>query len=605
MKNRIILSTFLLVFLTIGGVFGQISHQWSARTGKGFSNRPERVIVDNDDNIILTGISVSSGDLKSDIVLTKYSPEGDSLWCYYIGITGQSELVGGLCVDDSNNIYITGSYLGTVNFGLYNGTAHTLSSKGDLDLFVARFSPKGQIEWAVSYGTVKQEFGQDLVYNPSDNLLMVVGYNNETSTSVTQGIALTVNPQTGNIENSATLSSTENLKYSEIELVQTKYQVAGSFSGKLGIYSSKGSNDIFIGYIGAENLQFQLQSRYGTANENSIFDLANSNKEYSVLLYEYNPISSNTCDNTIGLYSNDNGYIVKDYCTTGELQAATGKNGYSYFAGNFTDGTNIDNDSYFSDGFNIFIGKNNGYQFLYLQSFKVGQGVYTKNYLCLATNSKGKLIMAGLFGGTLKFGNSKDTVVSKSTITDIFIAQFNVQNSEAYIKDIKAQNISPCSYTSSGSHHKVHVPVGTDLSDLYLSLEISENATISPDPATINDYSTDVNFIITSEDKMVNKGYSIEVIADLDTPSGLQGTYSNSDFEVYPNPATQTVSVKVPEYFSGQVTCTIRALDGRTVREQNMAKKTSTINISDLQPGAYFITIADEKQNLARKLIKN
>ena len=602
MKNKVIL--LHLLFALTGITYGQINHQWSARIGKSFTNTPERVIVDSNDNIILTGTSISTNDLYSDIILAKFSTEGDSIWAYYIGKTGQSELVKGLCVDDSNNIYITGSYKGIVNFGSYNGTTHTLSSKGDYDLFVARFNPEGQIEWVTGFGTDLQEYSQDLVYNPTDKLLMVVGYNNETSTSVTKGIALTLNPQTGKIENSTTVSSSENLKFNGIELLQTEYQVVGSFSGTLGINQSQGLDDAFVAYIDPEGLQLNVKGTFGNADDNSIIDFANLDQAYNALAFKYK-------DNTL-LYPCENviGFTIKDgfstnYGMTGNVQAVAGNNESSFFAGNFIDKMNVKSETYLSDGFNIFIGKNNGSgKYLFLQSFKVAQGLYTQNYLRLTTSSKGKLIMAGLFGGTLKFGNSTDTIVSKS-LADIFIAQFDVQSSEADIKDIIPQNISTYTLNFSGNPYYVHVPIGTDLSNLHLNIEISENATISPDPATISNYHSRVNYSVTSEDKKVSYTYSIITLADLDTPSGVKDAQSNKGFKIYPNPATQKVSIKVPEYFDGKATCTIRTLDGRTVNSQELTSRTSTIDISHLQPGAYFITIADEKQGLARKLIKN
>lgn len=592
-----------IIFITLvcpSVLFGQIDHQWSVRTGGNFSNRTRQVITDTEDNIILTGEISFNTDIYSDIILTKYSPEGDSLWCYYIGKSGQTELVNGLCLDDSNNIYITGAYKGIVNFGSYNGSTHTVSSKGDWDMYIARFSPKGQIEWITSYGSTIQEFGQDLIYNSSDNLLMAVGYNNETATSKTKGIVLTVNPQTGSIENSTTLSSTDNLQLNEIELFQTKYQIAGSFSGTFASNKSAGANDAFIGYIEPENLQFSLEVINGNYSDNLIIDLANINDEFNVVGYEYEGSNSFSFTKIIG-FINRNGYI-SDMGISAKLEAVTGGNKYSYFAGNFTDNMNVGLDVYVSNGFNIFIGKNSNNKFLYLKSFKVVQGLLSENYIRLTTNSKGKLIMAGVFAGTLKFGNSPDSVVSKS-LGDIFIAQFDVQSSNAEIEDIRVKDISTYTYEKINSTYEVHVPIGTNLSDIYLEFDISENASISPNPATVSNYISQVNFTVKSEDGAVNWVYYIEIKADLEEQTDLDNTEFH-DFSVYPNPATQTIQLKIPGFIGNRLNCLVRSTDGRLVRSLNIDNKQITLNINDFEQGVYFITISGDNNQLCKKFIK-
>ena len=604
MKSKALLFYLLCNFVFNMVSYGQITHQWSARIGKSFTNTPERVIVDNDDNIILTGTSLSTSDLFADIILAKYNSDGDSLWAYYIGKTGQSELVKGLCTDDSNNIYITGSYKGTVNFGSYNGSTHTLNSNGDYDLFVARFNPDGQIEWAASYGNVIQEYGQDVVYNSSDNLLMVVGYNNILATSETEGIAITLNPQTGTINNSATFSSTENFKFNEIECLSTDYQVAGIFSGSLGDNQSLGAYDAFIGFIDPESLQLQFYNVYGNTGENAQVWLKNVDQLHYAFGYEYHGNFSIPVDYYAGTYELNSSGITTNISE--KLEAVVGDidKESTYVAGNFTDNFYLETKSYYSEGLNIFIGKKN-LNFTYLQSYKVEQGLLTDNHLLLDVNSKGNLIMAGYFSGTLKFGSSKDTVTSNS-LTDIFIAQFHAQSSGAKLENIEVQNISTFTYEISGGYrYGVHVPVGTDLSGLTLHLDISENASISPDPTSVNDYRTGKTYYVTSEDKKVAMEYFIEVVADIEVPLRFKNTNSKNHFEIYPNPANQTISLKIPENVSAPVISTIRALDGRIIRSEIVADKLHPIDISDLQPGVYFITISDKSQKMDLKFIKN
>jgi hypothetical protein len=605
MKNRIILLS-LFIFLITGGVFGQISHQWSVRMGKNFSNVPERVIVDHNDDIILTGTSLSTSDLYSDILLTKYNSVGDSIWQYYIGKTGQSELVKGICVDDSNNIYIIGSIKGIVNLGSYNGTNNTVSAKGEYDLFVARFDPDGQIEWATSYGTSITEYGLDVIYNSENNLLMAVGNNHNTTTDKKQGLAITLVPYSGEITNTKMLSSTESLVMNQVESGDNGlFVVTGDYTGSFGGYPSEGLNDIFMGSINPESMQFNLISSTGNTDENVVIDLCKVNDYYIMSAENHETTTQRTFDYAIQIHD-ANLYYSGYFWQTSKPSSISSFNQYAYFAGSYTDEINIRGSTYISEGYNIFLGKYSyGKSILYVNSFPVKQGLFTDNKIRLANNSNGNLVMAGIFGDTLKFSGSENIVVSQN-LADIFIAQFYVENSDAEIETISVNNIEDFTQNKQTPVlWNIHVPENTNLSNIKLELTLSENATIEPDPNTITDYRNQFIYTVTSEDRTTEIDYYINVIADLDIASSTQNPQENSIFEIYPNPANQTVSIKMPEYLNRQVTCTIRALDGRIVREQEIENNTSTIDISELQHGAYFIIIADEKQSLIGKFIKN
>jgi hypothetical protein len=599
----IIVAAILICPFTI---FGQISHLWSIRTGKDFINQPKQIIADSQDNIILAGVTASASDVSTDILLSKYTSNGDSLWSYYIGKTGNNEIVDGLCIDDSNNIYITGCFKGIVNFGSYNGSTHTLSSSGDYDMFVARFDPKGQIQWVTKYGATIQEFGKDLIYNSSDKIILAVGYSNVTATSKTEGIVLKINPQTGKIEKSKNLSSSENLKISQIEQVTpTIYQISGSFSGALGSYYAKGAHDIFIGQIESSSITVNIYFTKGSSADNSVIDMVSLNEAHSLIAFEDKNTSSIDHDNILGEFQSYSSRFRSEFELTGNLSAVCSHNNSSYFAGSYVDNLNLGKLSYFSKGLNIFIGKLlPSYPiFLYLQSFPVTQGLITDNHIRMTNLSNGDIVLAGIFADTLKFDNSNNIVVAKS-IGDMFIARFDVQSSEAIIEEIDIEDVSKFTYDKPNSSDiRVHVPIGTDLSDLQLTFRISENSSISPDPSTIHDYRTEVNYTITSEDTKTINYYRIAVVADLENNTNISNTTNNS-FSIYPNPATQTIQLKIPENFGNNMKGAIRSIDGRIIQEVNIYNKQINLDINHLKPGIYFITISSGSQQFSSKFVK-
>ncbi len=91
--------------------------------------------VDFDPGIGISNL-ISDGD--NDIFILKLDPSGDFIWSKKFGGTDQ-DLIGGLFVDLSSNIYITGGFQDTVDFDPGAGTSN-LTSAGSVDAFVLKLS---------------------------------------------------------------------------------------------------------------------------------------------------------------------------------------------------------------------------------------------------------------------------------------------------------------------------------------------------------------------------------------------------------------------------------------------------------------------------------
>jgi hypothetical protein len=86
---------------------------------------------------------VSAG--SSDIVVSKYNASGVFQWAVRAGGT---TLDAGLAIaTDGTNIFITGTYTGTANFG-----ATPLTTIGGTEVFLAKLTTAGAFSWAVSIG---------------------------------------------------------------------------------------------------------------------------------------------------------------------------------------------------------------------------------------------------------------------------------------------------------------------------------------------------------------------------------------------------------------------------------------------------------------------
>src|SRR5262245_54871701 len=133
-------------------------HQWSQRFGAARFDGARSVVKDASGNVFITGyfsdtINFGGGDLHtgmfSDIFLAKFNAAGVHQWSRGFG-DGQFNDVGlSVATDASGNVIVTGTFEGTVNFGGGN-----LTSAGSDDIFVAKFNAAGVHQWSQRFGDV-------------------------------------------------------------------------------------------------------------------------------------------------------------------------------------------------------------------------------------------------------------------------------------------------------------------------------------------------------------------------------------------------------------------------------------------------------------------
>ncbi len=129
------------------------------------------VTIDQNDNIITSGMYIGTpiiaeeqlplGGPNSDLYLAKYTPAGIPQWV--TSATSNYMIYGlGLGVDSYANVVVTGS------FGHHNlsGEAYfdgdTLRSFGGRDIFLAKYSAKGELLWVRQAGSEVSENGYDM-----------------------------------------------------------------------------------------------------------------------------------------------------------------------------------------------------------------------------------------------------------------------------------------------------------------------------------------------------------------------------------------------------------------------------------------------------------
>jgi hypothetical protein len=118
------------------------NHIWSQRFGGSDDQEGWSVAVDGLGNALLTGsfeaiVDFGGGPLSSagdwDIFLAKFDRDGNHIWSQGFG-GSDSQNAFTAAVDGAGNVLLTGSFLGTVDFG-----GEPLTSAGGRDIFLAKF----------------------------------------------------------------------------------------------------------------------------------------------------------------------------------------------------------------------------------------------------------------------------------------------------------------------------------------------------------------------------------------------------------------------------------------------------------------------------------
>ena len=118
---------------------------------------------------------VSAGN--TDVFVAKYDFNGKYLWAFGAGGTGPDQPCA-ITVEGSGAFVIAGSFSGTADFDPGAGVA-ALTSRGDIDAFVASYSADGNYRWAHSFGGSGADEAND-VSEDSSGGCYVTGYFNGT-----------------------------------------------------------------------------------------------------------------------------------------------------------------------------------------------------------------------------------------------------------------------------------------------------------------------------------------------------------------------------------------------------------------------------------------
>ncbi|MDP1821712.1 MAG: hypothetical protein Q8L48_00640 [Archangium sp.] len=94
----------------------------------------------------LGGVPLDSQGIISGF-LVAYTPAGQELWSRPLGVATGGALVSSMALDPGGDLYVLGEFSGTLAL-----EGSSVTSRGDVDVFVARFTGSGDLIWLTSFG---------------------------------------------------------------------------------------------------------------------------------------------------------------------------------------------------------------------------------------------------------------------------------------------------------------------------------------------------------------------------------------------------------------------------------------------------------------------
>ena len=176
--------------------------QWGLGYGSFSVDSGKDLAIDNNGNIYLLGEFSDQADFDPgaeeavrtslnrslDVIVASYSSEGAFRWAVPFG-SGQADGANGIAVDNQGHAYVTGHFVGQVDFDPGEGEAR-LTSTGAQDIFLAKYVEEGAFDWAIKMGSGLAD-GLDLEVNPSGHLGFVGVFSGEIFPSPASTLSLT------------------------------------------------------------------------------------------------------------------------------------------------------------------------------------------------------------------------------------------------------------------------------------------------------------------------------------------------------------------------------------------------------------------------------
>ncbi len=191
---KTLFSFSIVFFFGISKAFSQTpTLDWVKSFGSNTYDGSYAVDIDNNEDVIITGFYSGTTDFNpaptvtnnltavgnSEGFIAKYNKQGNYIWAVSLeGSTGSYTYGRSVKVDQSGNIFISGSFTGVVDFNPGGGTNYLNSNQGSF--FILKLDLNGGFIWASQLDGTYIDDSQQLALDENNNLYIIGLYNSST-----------------------------------------------------------------------------------------------------------------------------------------------------------------------------------------------------------------------------------------------------------------------------------------------------------------------------------------------------------------------------------------------------------------------------------------
>ncbi len=498
--------------------------------------------------------------------------------------------------DPSGNYYVTGFFNSpTFTFGSY-----TLTKTGADDIFLVKYDGNGNVLWAISAGGSGDDEAQSVAVDSSGNAFIAGVFR---SSSITFGSQTLTNSgltdmfivkydASGNVLWAKSAGGTGfEYAFSVCVDVSGNALVTGTFSSSTITFGSltltnKGVGDIFLVKYNAVGTVLWAKNE-GGPNDDIGYSVASdaSGNVYMTGYFSYDTITvgSDTLPNAGSI-----DMLVVKYDSAGDVLWAKNGGGTAddrssslavdasenvYVTGNFSSPVlNFDSLTLSNSGvLDMFIVKYNGNGDAIWANNAVG--IYEDQGIFIAAEASGNTVLTGWFNSpSITFGSH--TLINSGS-DDIFLVRYDAGGNAIWADAIGgAQSDYGFSVAIDNSGDAV-------VAGSFLSPEITFGSDTLWKQGNFPVFTAKTKWIYT----------------------GVEMAENSNNISVYPNPATETITIKVPDGNTKSFV-KIENIDGVEILQKEIFESNVTIGISGLSRGLYFILIMGEKGIQVAKFVK-
>lgn len=508
--------------------------------------------VDFDNGV---GTYTATATSQSNSYILKTNALGNFVWMKHLS-GNLSSNARAITLDNLGNIYITGTFNGTLDFDPSPTASYNLMSNNNTnDVFVLKLDSNGDFVWATKVGGTGAEVASSISVDSNQNVYYAGSFvgtvdfdpgasvNSLTTIGTIKDYFISKLNSTGNFVWAKQIRPSTNNHTIKIQNdINDNLVIAGAFSGTVDFDPGTNIyNLISSGNNGANLFILNL-------NSNGNFSWAKSVAGYIETIIPSNYISLDDAGN---IYSTGRftGTVDFDPSSSTYTVASSGS---------------ISNVNSFILKLNV-----NG-DFVWVKTIGGsgigGQGLVNSNAISV---NNGKLFISGYFRSTLDFDltASTYTIASSSNMTsDSYIAKYDTTGNLDYA-------IAMSSY----------IKVNTLHSDIngHLLLAGNHNGTNDFDPS-----STVFNMTSLGADDCFIYKLSDNLSTGINIAQKI-----NSTIVCFPNPASKSIQIQGIN-FNETASIKIISVDGKLIQE--LKTISSTIDISELSTGMYFIELRNK-----------